>query len=163
VLSRIGAAVVALAYVAALVLAEHVSPLGFLGIGAVLALTVEGLRRTVATDTVALALAIAPLHLLVIGTGGLNSPALPLAAAWVVGLGLLSALAAPVAAVVLGALVLGAEYLHHGVPGGLDAARLAVLLVLAAALPVLVRGMTAATESWGGGARRPAPGPPPPP
>jgi diguanylate cyclase (GGDEF)-like protein len=122
-------------YAAALALAGTVGIPTLLVAGFLLALAVEALRWRGTPDDVAIVLFWAPLHLLIAATGSLASAALPLAAAWVVALGLKRASTGIVAAVAAGALLLlGSLATAEPIVIG-DVLRLLLLLGLAAMLP----------------------------
>jgi diguanylate cyclase (GGDEF)-like protein len=103
-----------------------------LGLGFALALIIELLRRYTLPDVVALVLAWAPLHLLVLGTGSLASPAIPLAAAWVVAVGAASRVQPGWAALAAAMLLIAPELLDLQTVEAGEVLRLLLLLALAA-------------------------------
>jgi diguanylate cyclase (GGDEF)-like protein len=110
-----------------------------LAVGFVLAVAIEVLRRVGLGDVGALLLAWAPVHLLVLGTGALASPVLPLAGAWVVAVGLAWRRASPWAAAGATLLLLGSVPLFDAAPLMTeDVLRLLLLVGLAAVLPAFV-------------------------
>jgi diguanylate cyclase (GGDEF)-like protein len=140
ILGPVGAIAILCAYVAVLSIPGTFQSGIALLVGGAAAVAIEGLRRAGLPDIAALVLAVAPLHLLVAATGGLASPAIPLAGAWVVALGLLRPGRAVIAAAVVGALLIFAGEWIAGTPLATpEALRLVVLLALAAGLPPLVR------------------------
>jgi len=137
-LVRIGSILIPVLY-AGVLAASALIPIGALLIAAaVLAAAIEVLRRLGLSDRGALLLAWAPLHLLILATGSLASPVVPVSAAWVVALGLAwrdsVRWAAPAAALVL---VLTATFVGEEGLVVVEAVRVALLLGLAAVVPYL--------------------------
>ena len=104
-----------------------VSAAAVLGIGWVLRQRVSPLATSL--------LAWVPLHLGIAATGGVASPLIPLAAAWVVAVGGMAHRLSGWAATGAGLLLVGAEWLHGGTGALSDVARLFLLLGLAAVFP----------------------------
>jgi len=135
-----GAAAIVIVYLIVLLRPGALEPGIALLAGGAAAVAIEGLRRAGLPDFAALVVALAPLHLLIAATGDLASPAVPLAGAWVVALGLLRPGRAVLAAAVAAALLMFAREWLAGSPLDTpESLRLVVLLALAAGLPALFR------------------------
>lgn len=147
----LGGLVLILAYTAVLVIAGSLSSGALLAAGLGLALVVEVLRRRALSDAHALLLAWAPVHLLVLGTGLLESPVLPLAAAWLAALGITWRRAAPWGALGATSLLLASAYLGGQPVAGAEVIRLLLLMGLAGLLPFLIEAPPAAAAHRRGG------------
>jgi diguanylate cyclase (GGDEF)-like protein len=130
--SAVAGAAVVIVYAATVLGLATLSAGAVLGLGFALVLIIELLRRYALPDLVALVLAWAPLHLLVLGTGSLASPAIPLAAAWVVAVGAASRVQPGWAALAAAMLLIAPELLDPDTLETGEVLRLLLLLALAA-------------------------------